>query len=36
MNQSLNNIDPFTHAVMLSGEYTIAVDLVAFSMRYNY
>ena len=36
MSKSLNNTDPITHAVVLNGKYTVAVDVVAFSMRYKY
>ena len=28
MNSSINNTDPITHSVMLSGQYEVAVDIV--------
>jgi long-chain fatty acid transport protein len=36
MNQSLNNTDPITHAVVLSGSYEIDVNILATSLRYQY
>ena len=36
MNASLNNTDPITHAVTLSGEYSVSVDILALSLRYKY
>ena len=36
MNNSFNNTDPITHAVALNGTYDVAVDIVAFSLRYKY
>jgi hypothetical protein len=35
MSKSLNNTDPFTHAIVLNGKYTIAVDIAALSFRYK-
>jgi len=34
MNSSLNNTDPVTHSVILSGRYDINVDIVAMTFRY--
>jgi long-chain fatty acid transport protein len=36
MNSSVNNTDPITHAVILNGEYNVAVDILALSVRYKY
>jgi long-chain fatty acid transport protein len=36
MNNSFNNTDPITHAVVLNGKYNVAVDIVALSVRYKY
>ena len=36
MNDSANNTDPFTHAVTLNGKYNVAVNIVAFSVRWKY
>jgi len=35
MNSSINNTDPITHSVVLNGKYDIAVDILAFSVRYR-
>jgi long-chain fatty acid transport protein len=36
MNNSLNNTDPITHAVVLSGKYNVPVDIVALALRFRY
>ncbi len=36
MNSSINNTDSITHSVVLSGQYDVAVDIVALSFRVGY
>jgi long-chain fatty acid transport protein len=36
MNDSVNNTDPFTHAVTLHGKYNVPVNIVSFSLRWKY
>ncbi len=36
MNSSANSTDPITHAITLSGAYTVAVDILALSAHYKY
>ncbi len=36
MNESANNTDSVTHAVVLKGKYDVAADIVAFSMHYRF
>ena len=36
MNKSANNTDPFTHAVVLNGNYDVTVDVVALSLKFHY
>ena len=36
MNNSINNTDPITHAVVLNGKYDVGVDIVALSVRFKY
>ena len=35
MNSSINNTDSITHSVALSGQYNVAVDIVALSFRFG-
>ena len=36
INDSVNNTDPLTHAVVLKGRYNVGVDVVALSLRFKY
>ena len=36
MNISINNTDPVTHAVVLKGQYDVAVDIASLSVHFRY
>lgn len=36
MDISANNTDPITHAIVLKGQYDVAVDILALSVHYRY
>lgn len=36
MDNSLNNTDPMTQSVVMSGKYDVDVDVLAFTMRFKY